>query len=128
MRAAAAMLWFAALLVQGGCAAADAYRQLALPHPPRPGERVYLEVRLGAFAPGQELELSDASGRALGTVSPHGPHGERGSGTFVLPVPAEAMRDGRLRVRLSVTRSGAPAREPEADEVQSLKLVQERGN
>lgn len=126
MRIAAPAL-FAVLLLQGGCAAAGDYRELALPHAPRPGERVYLEVRLGALAPGQELQLTDARGRSLGTLSPHGARAGREAGTFVLPVPADAVRAGRLRVRLSVTRAGAPARAPDDNEVEALRLVQEPG-
>ncbi|QWP75756.1 hypothetical protein J5226_19415 [Lysobacter sp. K5869] len=128
MRAAAIACGFAALLLQGGCAAAGDYRELALPQASRPGERLYLEVRLGALAPGQELQVSDARGRSLGTVSPYGVRAGNGGGTFVLPVPADAVRAGRLRVRLSVTRAGAPAREPASDEVEALRLVQAPGD
>ncbi|QQP96755.1 hypothetical protein [Lysobacter enzymogenes] len=103
----------------------------ARPRPPRIqvfvktlANRAIAAAALAFAAPSPRSPLR----RIAAAGAPHGPHGERGSGTFVLPVPAEAIRDGRLRVRLSVTRAGAPAREPQADEVQALKLVQERGN
>ncbi|AWB07770.1 hypothetical protein A6A40_20395 (plasmid) [Azospirillum humicireducens] len=96
---------------------------LALPHPLRQGEAVVLAVTVGRISRGQAVEITTADGRPIGTAAPFGPQRGQGAGTFGIPVPAEALRDGRLALRLRVTTAhGAPPRPPTAEEVPDLRL------
>lgn len=122
-RLAAAVFALALLIAQGGCAAGRDYTDLTLPHALKPGERAFLEVELGALAAGHELELSSDTGARLGVISPHAIRPGRGAGTYTLPLPGDAVRDRRLRVRLRITRAGAAPREPSAEEVRGVRLV-----
>lgn len=45
------------------------------------------------------------------------------AGTFTLPVPPDAIRDGRLAVRLKISQYGAPPRTATAQEVRGVKLT-----
>ena len=73
----------ACLLALTACAHATAHDRdgIPLPRPPRAGEGVLLEVRLGVIGSGQEIVVRTADGRLVGTVSPHGIHPGKGAGT-----------------------------------------------
>jgi hypothetical protein len=45
------------------------------------------------------------------------------AGTYTLLVPPEAIRDGRVSARLTISQPGAPPRAPTAREVRSVKLI-----
>ncbi|WP_408950182.1 hypothetical protein [Lysobacter sp. Hz 25] len=113
----------ALLMVQGGCAASRDYMSLTLPHAPKPGERAFLEVELDALPTGHEVEVSLDTGRRLGVISPHGIRPGRGAGTYTLPLPADAVRDAPLRVRIRITRADAAPREASADEVRGVRVI-----
>ena len=95
---------------------------LTLPHPLAPGELAWLSVQVGRIGPGQEIDVTTASGQSLGTISPFGLRLGREAGTFTLPVPADAIRDARIVVRLTISQAGAPPRAPNAEEVRSVTL------
>jgi len=67
--------------------------------------------------------LTTASGQELGVISPFGVRIGQDAGTYTLPVPADAIRDGRIAVRLTITQDGAPPRRPTAKEVRSVKSL-----
>src|SRR5689334_19827773 len=90
---------------------------VAAPHPPRPGETPLLEVTLGHVARGQEVEITTPDGRLLGTVSPFGIRPGRAAGTYLVPLPADAIHGEKVAVRLQITQPNGPARAPTADEV-----------
>lgn len=119
----ARVLALALLLAQGGCAASGGARSLRLAQAPEPGQTVYLEVRLGTLAGGQEIELRGDDGRLLGVISPHGIRPGREAGTYTLPLPADALRDGRVRLRLITTPAGGAPREASADEVREVRVI-----
>ena len=96
---------------------------LVLPHPLRAGETAWIEVQVGPIGRGQEIDVGTVSGRSLGTISPYGMRLGQDAGTYTLPVPADAIRDGRVSVRLTITQSGAPPRAPTAQEVRTVKLI-----
>lgn len=123
----AVVLALAMLIAQSGCAAAGGYRTLTLAHPPRAGETVYLEVRLGALAGGQEIEVLGDDGRRLGVISPHAIRAGRDAGTYTVPLPAEAIRGTRVRIRLMTTPAGGAARDANADEVREVRVTGEDG-
>lgn len=126
MTRGAIVLALAALTALAGCAAAGDVATLTLPRPRDIGESVFLEVQVGRLGSGHEIELSTESGRPLGVISPHGIGPGRDAGTYAVPLPAYAVRDGRVRVRLRVTRAGAAPRRPDASEVRDLRVVMGR--
>jgi hypothetical protein len=120
MRGSAAACILFALLAQSGLAAAGDMT-LTLPHPLRAGETAWIEVQVGAIGR-QEIDVTTASGEMLGTISPFAVRVGQDAGTYILPVPQDAIRDGRLSLRLTISQAGAPSRTPTADEVRSVKL------
>jgi hypothetical protein len=58
----------------------------------------------------------------IGVVSPFGVRTGQDAGTYPLPVPKEAIRDGRLSIRLTISRPGGSPRAPTAGEVRGVKL------
>lgn len=95
---------------------------LQLPHPLEAGETAFVIVQVGAIGRGQEVEVTTASGQSLGVISPFGVHAGQAAGTYPLPVPRDAVRDGRVSLRLTISQFGAPPRAPTAEEVRSVTL------
>lgn len=95
---------------------------LTLPHPLRQGEAIVLAVTVGRISRGQTVEIATADGRPIGTAAPFGPQRGQAAGTFTIPVPGDAVRDGRLGLRLHVTSHDAPPRPPTVEEVPELRL------
>jgi hypothetical protein len=95
---------------------------LLLPHPLAADETAFIVVEIGAIGRGQEVEVTTAAGQPLGVVSPFGVRAGQHAGTYPLPVPRDAVRDGRLSLRLTISQFGAPPRAPTAGEVRSVKL------
>ncbi|HEY1544494.1 MAG TPA: hypothetical protein VGG01_19015 [Xanthobacteraceae bacterium] len=94
---------------------------LSLPHPLGAGETAFIEVQLGTLAKGHVVDITTAAGQPLGTLSPFGARPGQRAGTYTLPVPASAIHDGRLAIRLTITQPGGP-RAPTAQEVRGVKL------
>lgn len=103
------------------------HHEIALPRTPAAGERVVLEVELGAIGSGHEVVLRTSDGLLVGTVSPHGIKPGNAAGTYAVPVPPEALRralrDGRLRLRFLIETSGIAARPARIDEVLNVRAV-----
>jgi hypothetical protein len=93
-----------------------------LPHPPRQGEAAILALTLGPLTRGQTVEVATADGVPIGAAAPFGPQRGQGAGTVTIPVPAGALRDGRLELRLRITAQDGRFRPPTADEVKELRL------
>jgi hypothetical protein len=128
MRPAAAALALLVLLAQDGSAqdgnvAAARDITLALPHPLRAGETASIEVQLGPVSRGRVINVTTAAGRPLGTISPFGVRRGQDAGTYTLPVPPDAISDGRVSARLTISQPGAPPRAPTAQEVRDVKLT-----
>jgi hypothetical protein len=124
-RAAAALALLAHLALNGNAAfAQDAARNmtLELPRPLAANETAFIEVQVGPIGRGRTVEVTTASGQPLGVVSPFGIRTGQDAGTYPLPVPNEAIRDGRVSVRLTISQPGGAPRAPTADEVRSVKL------
>lgn len=129
----AAALALLALLAPNGLAA-DAAAQsgdvtaarettLTVPHPLRAGEAAAVELQFGSLGRGRVVTVTTADGRPLGTVSPFGARPGQPGGTYTLPVPPDAIRDGKLTVRLTISQGGGgPPRAPTAEEVPSVRL------
>jgi hypothetical protein len=95
---------------------------LELPRPLAADETAFVIVQVGAIGRGQEVEVTTAAGRPLGVVSPFSVRAGQDAGTYPLPVPRDAIRDGHLSLRLTISQFGAPSRAPTAEEVRSVKL------
>ncbi|EAU66831.1 hypothetical protein STIAU_3053 [Stigmatella aurantiaca DW4/3-1] len=111
------------LLALPACAsAASGEVVLTLPRPLKAGEAATVLVEVGILQRGHEIVVTTASGQLLGTVSPFGIRSGQAAGSYALPVPAEAVKDGKLALRLKVTGTGGPPRAPTGEEVKSLKV------
>jgi hypothetical protein len=113
---------FALLALTGHAASADDLT-LVLPHPLRAGETAWIEVRVGPIGAGREIDVTTASGQELGAISPFGVRAGQDAGTYTLPVPADAIGNDRVSVRLAITQGGGPPRTPTAQEVRGVKLI-----
>jgi hypothetical protein len=126
MRPAVVALALCAQLALNGNAAMaqDAARSmtLELPRALAASETVFIEVQVGPIGRGRTIEVTTASGQPLGVISPFGVRAGQDAGTYPLPVPQDAIRDGRLSIRLTISRPDGPPRAPSADEVRSVKL------
>jgi hypothetical protein len=120
---ATACILLAVLALTAPALPAEQVSTLVLPHPLAPGENAWIEVQVGAIARGQEIDVTAASGQELGIISPYGVRVGQDAGTYTLPVPADAIRDGIIVVRLTITQYGVPPRLPTAAEVRSVKLT-----
>jgi hypothetical protein len=123
MRPAAAAFALFALLAQNANAASGDDTTLVLPHPLRAGEIAWIEVQVGPIGRGQEINVTTASGQELGAISPFGVRMGQDAGRYTLPVPGDAIRNGRVSIRLTITQFGAPPRAPTTQEVRSVKLT-----
>ena len=94
---------------------------LNLPRPLGAGETAFIEIEVGAVGRGR-IEVTTDTGRALGVVSPFGVRAGQNAGTYTLPVPATAIRDGRVAVRLTM-QARRNDRPPTAQEVRGVKLT-----
>lgn len=122
MHALATALAVLSLLAQQGTVALGHTETLRLPHTLRAGEAAFVILRLGAIGPGQQVEVTTASGRELGTISPHGMKIGQAAGSYVLPVPRDAILHDRIAVRIVLTGAGVP-RAPDEQELRSVKLT-----
>jgi hypothetical protein len=122
MRRAAAIMLLA-LVAQAACATQAGDITLALPHTLHAGEMAWIEVQVGVITRGQEINVTTTSGRDLGTISPHLVRSAQDAGTYSLPVPGAAIRDGHIDIRLAITQAGASPRAPTSAEVHGVKLT-----
>ena len=121
---AAALAGFA-LLPSGirPSAAQEAAQTIALvaPRALAAGEIAWLEVRTGPLRRGQEIGITTASGAPLGVISPFGVRAGQDAGVYSLPVTADAIQDGHLTIRVSVSEIGG-TRAPTSQEVRGVTL------
>jgi len=116
-----------ALLAQGAAAAGtppSADRVvLTLPRPPAPNESVWLSVRLGALQRGARVLVLSDDGQLLGAISPFAiPPGQK-AGAYTIPLPDNAVRDGRVAVRVVVEEREHVTRSSTHGEVEDVGLV-----
>jgi len=96
--------------------------KLALPHALGAGETVWLEVTLGPLPRGAEVKLEAPSGKLLGTLSPFAVRSGQASGTYVVPIPLEAIVRDSVAVRVSIEYALA-SRAPTEKEVKALRVT-----
>jgi hypothetical protein len=120
MRAPAVLLVLSAMLAPSAPAVEGRVVRLTLPRELREGDSAVLEVTLGRLTTREPIEIRDSKGRLLGAVSTLGVPRGRDAGTYLVPVPNDAFRRGRLSVWLSFGRN---RRAPTKDEVRSVKVT-----
>lgn len=92
-----------------------------LPRALQAGEMAFVEVQLGLLGRGKEIEVTTASGRELGVISPFGVPTGQEAGTYTLPVPSDAFVNGHVTIRLSLNQVGHTQRAPTTNEVKSVR-------
>jgi hypothetical protein len=124
-RLAAALLSGLTLVASGaGAALAQDSAEsmtLVLPRALAADEIAWIEIQIGPIGGGQEINVTTASGEPLGVVSPFGIRAGQDAGTYSLPVPGNAIKDGRLSIKLAVSQFGT-TRAPTAQEVRGIEL------
>ncbi|WP_316164669.1 MULTISPECIES: hypothetical protein [unclassified Bradyrhizobium] len=112
-----------AVLRPASSLAAEPFRavDLVVPRPLDESKAPVVEISLGALGRGQEVTVTTASGMPLGTISPFGLRTGAEAGTYALPVPKEAIKSGRLSIRLSISQPGG-SRAPTPQEVRGITL------
>src|SRR5690242_139565 len=116
MQVVVTVLAFCVLFAQSS---SERTETLVLPHALHPGETAWLEVKVGVIARGAEIDISTTSGRLLGVVSPFGIRGGSQAGTYTVALPADAISNGRISVRLSLNYYHAQ-RAPTREEVKGI--------
>jgi hypothetical protein len=95
---------------------------LTLPRPPAPGEAVWLTVRVGALGRGPRVLVLADDGTLLGVVSPFAIAPGRPAGTYTIPLPEHAVREGHVAVRVLVEERQGVTRAPARGEIEDLGL------
>jgi hypothetical protein len=94
---------------------------LTLPRPVAARETAFVEIEVGTVARGTQIALSTDTGRELGVVSPFGARPGQSAGRFTVPIPPDAIRDGRVALRVTI-RQGDTRRAPTGEEVRGLTV------
>jgi hypothetical protein len=95
---------------------------LTLPRPPAANEAVWLSVRVGVLRRGAKVLVLSDDGAILGAISPFALRPGREAGTYTIPLPDPAVRQGRVAVRL-VVEEGGVTRPATGGEVEDVALV-----
>ncbi|MGB7845198.1 MAG: hypothetical protein WBL63_06255 [Candidatus Acidiferrum sp.] len=122
MRIQLTALAFFALLAQPACAAVGRVVTLVLPHPLHAGDTAWIELKVGAIERGAEIEIATTEGRTLGVISPFGIPSGHQAGTYTIPLPADAISNDRVSLRLTLNQHGHAQRAPTAKEVKSIRV------
>ena len=96
---------------------------LTLPRVPAAQEAVWLSVRLGVLQRGWRVLVFSDDGQLLGAISPFAIPAGHKAGTYTLPLPENAVRRGRIAVRLVVEVMENVTRAPARSEVEDVRLV-----
>ena len=112
------------LMAQGGDMVKGRDITLHLPHPPAPGESIWLKLKVGEIGRSQ-LHVTTPDGRELGTIGTYGVKAGRAAGVYMLPIPPDVAVRGHLTVRLTVL-SGYTARAATRQEVPEVRLSMHR--
>lgn len=111
-----------ALLVQTGSAPGRVVN-LVLPRNLNEDEGVAVELTLGVLERGAEIQVETKSGKLLGVISPYGIRSGHEAGTYTVPVPAKAISNNRVSLRIILNRHSRGKRAPTAQELKSVKLT-----
>ncbi|WP_038160472.1 hypothetical protein [Verrucomicrobium sp. BvORR106] len=104
--------------------APDGKMLLALPRDRAADEQVAVRITVGTLAKGARIVVKTAEGEVVGAVAPFGVLPGRKAGSFMVPVPLAAMKDGKVTLQLEVeepAQVGKP-RAPTKTEVEAANL------
>jgi len=121
MHTSLAILTLFALLGQSAPAPTGRVLVLALPHALQTGETALLEVKVGILQRGAEIEIETTAGQPLGTISPFGIRSGEPAGVYTIPVPANAIANGHIWLRLLLD-YGQAQRAPTVKEVTRIRV------
>jgi hypothetical protein len=121
MRAVIAVFALIGLCTLGVAAATVTDVTLQLTRALRPGDQLNVAVSVGPIGRNR-IEVTTAEGQRLGTISLFGVPPGRAGGTYLIPVPPEAVRNGQLDLRFTIS-SGGEQRSPTTEEVTGVRLV-----
>lgn len=122
MRASLIVVASLVFLTHPLCAQEGRVVTLTLPHALAAGETMFVELKVGAIERGAEIEVATTSGRFLGVVSPFGIRSGQDAGTYTVPIPADAISDSRVSLRLILTHYRQAKRAPTMKEVTAVRL------
>lgn len=94
---------------------------LVLPRALRAGESATLLVSVGVIPRSGEIEITTKSGKLLGVISPYGIRAGHESGTYTVPLPADAIDGRRVCLRVSL-RANGKVRAPTMKEVKRVRV------
>ena len=121
MRAVIGVFALIGLCSLGVAAATVNNVMLQLPRPLRPGDQLNVAVTVGPIGR-KRIEVTTAEGQYLGTISLFAVRPGRAGGTYLIPVPSEAVRNGQLDLHFTIS-SGSERRSPTTEEVTGVSLV-----
>ncbi len=116
-----AALFAFALLVQTAGAPGRVIN-LVLPRSLNEDEGLVLELKLGVLERGDEIQVQTTSGKMLGVISPYGIRSGNEAGTYTVPVPAKAISNNRVSLRITLNQHSRGKRAPNDQELRSIKL------
>src|SRR5262249_49011808 len=96
---------------------------LTLPHAPARGEAIRVRVNAGVLPRGARLIVRTAAGKIVGTVSPYGIASGSKAGTYTIPVPMDALADGKVALSFELKDRDGKVRPPTRDELEGAELV-----
>jgi hypothetical protein len=120
-----------ALLMVGSvaCGAADLPMDsrgnltLPLPRQPAANEMLVIQIWVGAIGRGTKIVVRATDQKIAGTIVPFGIRPGQKAGMHTIPVPANAVADKKVSLRLEVLEKGAKAaRAPTRLEIEDAKL------
>ncbi len=96
---------------------------LPLPRQPAENEMLVIKIWVGAISRGTKIVVRAADQEIAGTIVPFGIRPGQKAGMHTIPVPAKAVRDKKVSLRLEVLERGAKAaRAPTHREIEDAKL------
>jgi hypothetical protein len=104
----------------------DSRGKLTLPlaRQPAANEMLVVQIGVGAIGQGTKIVVRVSDEETAGTIVPYGVRAGQKAGMFTIPVPANAVADKKVSLRLEVLEKGAKAaRAPKRAEIEDAKLA-----
>ena len=95
---------------------------LTLPRAAAAGEVVHLHLIAGALPRGARIVVRLPNGQVAGTATRYGGRTDQPAGEYIIPLPPEAIRNGKVKLRIDVEEDGTE-RAPKRGEVRKVELV-----
>jgi hypothetical protein len=97
---------------------------LSLPRPPTADEMLVVKISVGPIGQRTKIVVRAPDQEIAGTIVPFGIRPGQKAGTHTIPVPAKAVLDKKVTLRLEVLENGAKAaRAPTRAEIEDAKLA-----